>query len=164
MPDSEITVSGLSADWLAQVQHILMHQRCQDGTRHLDELTQPRMENDNQLYDHFKTWRKRAEMLMTGMALKKQPKEFICYYIKAWSGETGYAHIEAVGLLGDDANIKKCILNAIEGHCEPRSYEIVAATAYKQLLQGDLGLPEYIENCKEVTAACNFATAYDKCL
>ena len=54
--------------------------------------------------------------------------------------------------------------NALEGHCKPRSNEIVVATAYRQLVQGDLGLPEYIEKCKEVTAACNFEAAYEKYL
>ena len=43
---------------------------------------------DNQLYDCFKTWRKRVEMLITGMALKKEPQEIMCYCIKTWSGKT----------------------------------------------------------------------------
>ena len=47
---------------------------------------------------------------------------------------------------------------------EPRSNEFVATTAYKHLVQGDLGLPEYIEKCKEVTAVCNFEAAHNKCL
>ena len=29
---------------------------------------------DIQLYDHFKAWRKRVDMLMTGTALKKAPQ------------------------------------------------------------------------------------------
>ena len=37
-------------------------------------------------------------MLSMGMAMKKDPQEFIHHCIKAWSGETGQAHIEAVGL------------------------------------------------------------------
>ena len=47
----------------------------------------------NQLSDHFKALRKKVEMLMTGMALKKEPEDFMCHCIKFWSGETGYAHI-----------------------------------------------------------------------
>ena len=31
-------------------------------------------------------------------------------------------------------------------------------------MQGDLGLPEYIETCEEVKAACNFEALNDKCL
>ena len=58
---------------------------------------------DNQIHDQFMAWRKRIEMLITDMTLKKDPQEFICYYIKAWSGETGQAHFESVGLIGDDA-------------------------------------------------------------
>ena len=110
---------------------------------------------NNQLHDCFKAWRERVEILMTGMALKKKPKEFIRHCLKVWSGQTGYAHIEAVGLTGDDATSIKCILDTPKGHCKPRSNEVVAATAYKQLVHGDLYLPECIENCKEVTAACN---------
>ena len=66
--------------------------------------------------------------------------------------------------MGDDANCTKCLLHTLKGHCKPRSNEIVAAIACKQLVQGDLGLPEYTEKCKEVTAACNFGITYDKCL
>ena len=89
-------------------------------------------------------------MLTTGMALKKELQEFIYHCIKAWSGETAQTHIEAAGLTGDDATSTKHNLDILEGHYKPRSNEIVAATTYKQLVQGDLGLPEYIEKCKEV--------------
>ena len=58
--------------------------------------------DDNQLHDCFKVWRKVLEMLMTGMTLKKE------------SGETSYSHIETVGLTGDDAASKKCILDTLE--------------------------------------------------
>ena len=103
-------------------------------------------------------------MLMTGMALQNEPQDFICHCIKAWSGETSHVHIKAVDLTGDDVASTKCLLNTLDSHCKPTSNKIVAATAYKQLVQGDLGLPKYIEKCKEVTAACNFGTAYYKCL
>ena len=53
---------------------------------------------DNQLHDSFKAWKKRIEMLTIDMALKKEPEEFICHCIKAWAGEMGQVHIEAVGL------------------------------------------------------------------
>ena len=102
-------------------------------------------------------------MLTTCMALKKEFYKFICHCIKAWSGETGQTHIKSVGITGDDATCTKCILGALEGHCKPRSNETVAAKAYKQLVQGNIDLPEYIEMCREVTAACNFEAAYDKC-
>ena len=55
-------------------------------------------------------------MLTTGMTLKKEPKEFTCHCIKAWSGETSQAHIKSVGLTGDDATTTKYILNTLEGH------------------------------------------------
>ena len=55
-------------------------------------------------------------MLMTDMALKKKPQEFICHCIKAWFGETGYAYIEAVGLMDDDINSTKCLLDTLKGH------------------------------------------------
>ena len=98
------------------------------------------------------------------MKMKKEPQEFICHCIKAWSGKTGQAHIESVGLIGDGATSTKCMLDTFEGHCKPRSNEIVATVAYTQLVQGNIGLPEYIKKCKEVTAVCNFEAAYDKCL
>ena len=56
----------------------------------------------------------------------------------------------------------KGIQDTLKGQCKPRSNEIVNVTAYKQLVH--LDLLEYIEKCKEVTVACNFGTAYDKCL
>ena len=77
-------------------------------------------------------------MLMTGMALKKETKGFIYHCIKALSGKTGHTHIEVMGLTGDNATSIKCILDTLEGHCKPRSKEIVAATAYKQQVQGNL--------------------------
>ena len=103
-------------------------------------------------------------MLMTGIALKKEPQEFICHCIMAWSGEMGHAYIKTAGLTDDNANSTKCILDTLKGHCKPRSNETVATTAYKQLAQGDLGLPEHTEKCKEVIAACHFCSRYDKCL
>ena len=65
------------------------------------------------------------------MALQKEPQHFICHCIKAWSGETGHAHIKAVDLTGDDVASTKCLLDILKGHCKPRSNEIVAATTYK---------------------------------
>ena len=119
---------------------------------------------DNQLYAYFKAWRERVEMLVTGMALKKEPQEFICHCIKAWSGKTHHTHIEVVCHTGDDATRTKCLLDTIKGHFKSRSNGIAAVRAYRQLVQGDLGLPEYIEKCKDVTAACYFCKVYDKCL
>ena len=119
---------------------------------------------DNQLYDCFKAWRKMVEMLIMGMALMEEPQDFICHCIKALLGETDHAYIKAVDLTGDDVPSTKCLLDTLKGHCKPRSNEIVAATAYKQLVQGDLGLLKYIRKCKDVTAACNFGTVHDKCL
>ena len=84
--------------------------------------------------------------------------------IKAWPEETGQTYIEFSGLTGYDATSTKCILDAPKGYCKPRSNEILAVTACTQLVQGDLGLPEYAEKYKEVTAACEFEAAYDKCL
>ena len=80
---------------------------------------------------------------MTSMALLIEPQDIICHCTKAWSGDTGHTHIKAVELTGDDAASTKCLSDTLKGHCKPRSNEIVAATAYK--VQGDLGLPEYIE-------------------
>ena len=102
-------------------------------------------------------------MLITGMAVKREPKEFICHCIKAWLGRWA-THIEAVYLMGDNSNSMKCILDAFKIDCKCRSNEIVAATAYKHLVQGYLGLPEYMQKCKEVTRVCHFSAAYDKCL
>ena len=119
---------------------------------------------DNQLYDHYKALRKRVELMMTGMALKKETQDFISHCIKAWFGMMGHARIEVVGLTVDNSNCTKCILDNLKGHCITKSTKILAATAYNQLEQGDLGLPEYIEKCKHVTAAYNFGAAYDKCL
>ena len=106
------------------------------------------------MYDCIKTWRKKGEMMTTGMVLKKEPQEFLCYCINAWSGETGQTHIEFVGFKGDDAPSAKHSLDALEGHCMPRGNEIIVAAAYKYLVQDDLDLAEYIEMWKEVTAAC----------
>ena len=73
-------------------------------------------------------------MLITGMALKKEYQKLMCHCIKAWSGETGQMNIESVGLTGDDATSTKFSLDALEGHCKPRSNEIAAVTAYMQLM------------------------------
>ena len=81
-------------------------------------------------------------MLMTGMSLKK----------------------EVLDLTDDNAVSTKFIPDTLENYCKLRSNEIVAAIAYKQLVQGKLDLPEYKEKCKEVTAVCNLGVAYDKCL
>ena len=100
---------------------------------------------------------------MTCKALKKEPQEFICHCIKAWSREMGHVHIEAAGLIGN-CHQHICILDALKGHCKPRSNVIVVATANKQLELGDVGLPEYVEKCTEVIEECNFGAVYDKCL
>ena len=112
---------------------------------------------DNQMHYSFKALMKRIQMQMTVMTLKKESQEFIYQCIRAWSGEKGHTHIEAVVL--NDANRQKFTLDAYTGHCILRSNKIVAATAYKQLVQGALGLPEYVEKCKEVTAVCNIGIA-----
>ena len=96
-------------------------------------------------------------MLMTSIALKKDPQECIFHCTKAWSGELGHAYTEAVGLTGDDATSTKCLLDTLEGDFKPRSNKIVAVTAYKQLVQGDLGLLEYIENAKKSQQCVPFA-------
>ena len=116
---------------------------------------------DNQQYAHFKAWRKRVEMLITGMVLKKEPQEFICHCIKAWSGN--YTHIEAVGLMDDYANSTKCLLDTLKGHQKPRSNEIVVVKLTNNWYKGTL-VCQCTYKCREVTATCNFGIAYDKCL
>ena len=104
-----------------------------------------------------------GEILMTEMALNKEPQEFMHHCIKAWSGERGCTHIEAAGLTGDNTISTICILGSLEDLCKPRSNEIITATACKQLVQSYLGI-EYIEKCKEVIVTYNFGAEYDKCL
>ena len=55
---------------------------------------------NNQWNECFKAWRKRVEMLKTGMALKKKPKELLSKCIKIRLGETGQVHLESVGFTG----------------------------------------------------------------
>ena len=95
---------------------------------------------DNLLHGRFKTWRKKVELLTKGMELKKEPVEFVCHSIKVWSGETCQTHIEAVDLSDEDVKSTKKCLDVLEQQCKPRSSEIVAATAYKQLVPGEMGL------------------------
>ena len=164
MADCRITVSGLSAE-VASIGAAYPHWYG-DIRMTLDILMKgPSLDltEDNQIYDCFKAWRKRVEMLMTDMTQKKDLQEFLCHFIKAWSGETGHTHIEAVGLTGDNATSTKYILDTLTCHCKPRSNDIVAVTAYKQWVQEDPGLPECIEKCNNATVACSFGTAYDKC-
>ena len=66
-----------------------------------------------------------------------------------------------MGLKGDDASSTKCIQDTLKGHCKLRSNEIVATRVYEQLVQGDLGLAECIEKCKEVKVAYNFGADHD---
>ena len=42
-------------------------------------------------------------MLMTSITLRRKPYKFICHCIQAWLG-MGHINIEAVGLMGDNAN------------------------------------------------------------
>ena len=147
MPDCEITVSGLSAE-VASIGPAYPHPYG-DVKMALDILMKaPSLDwtEDKYLYDCFRVWRKRVEMLMTSMALKIKPQEFICHCIVAWSGETDHVQIEMVGVTGDNATNTKSTLDTLGGHCKPCNYDIVAASACKQLVQQeDLALPEYIE-------------------
>ena len=55
-----------------------------------------------------------------------------------------------------DADLKKWEkhLQKLGEHCKPRGSELVAATQYKALTQGDMKLPEYIEKRSQITDAC----------
>ena len=66
-----------------------------------------------------------------------------------------------MGLKGNDATKEEPILDALEIHCKFRIKEIVAAIAYKQLVQDELGLPFYIKKCKEVRATYTFRAVSD---
>ena len=46
----------------------------------------------NQLYDCFKAWRRRVEMLMTSMALMKEHQDFNSHCIKVGWGDRTHAH------------------------------------------------------------------------
>ena len=50
---------------------------------------------DDRLYDRFKAWRQRVELLTHGMKLKEEEAEFMCHCIKVWSGETGQCVLAA---------------------------------------------------------------------
>ena len=76
------------------------------------------------------------------MVLKKESEKFIGDCIKAWSGEMGHTHRSG----GSDG--WWCSQDEVQTY-RPRSNEIVAATAYKQLVHVDLGLPEYIGGAKK---------------
>ena len=102
-------------------------------------------------------------MLTTGIATKEESQEFICHYIKAldrrdrpdtlnlWVSQVMILHAENISV------------DTLEGYCKPRSNDTEAETAYKQLVQSDLSLPQYTEKCKKITAACNFGAVNHKC-
>ena len=149
MPDCNVTVSGLSKWWLVNKCmasfHILSYEGFQTALDILMKEPSLNWMEDNQLYDYFKTWRKRIEMLTTGMHWRKS-QDFMCHCIKGWSEETGQTHNESAGFTDDDIISTKHIMDGLEDHCKPRSSVIVGSTAYKQLVQGDLGLLEYTGN------------------
>ena len=108
MPECEITISGLSAE-VASIGAAYLYPYGDVKMVLVFLMKGPSLDwtEDNQIYDCFKAWRKKVEMLMTDLALKKDLQEFICHCIKAWSGETGHTHIEVVGVTGDNATSTK---------------------------------------------------------
>ena len=95
-------------------------------------------------------------MLMTAMAMKKEPQEIHLSLHKGLVGEAGHAHIKEGDLTEDNADSTKYLLETLKGHCKLRSNEIVAATVYKQLVQGDLGLPAYIHKMQGSHSSMQF--------
>ena len=53
-------------------------------------------------------------------AKERTPRIYLPLH-KGLVGETGHADIESVGPMGDDANGIKCTLDALKGHCKPKS-------------------------------------------
>ncbi len=115
---------------------------------------------DNGLYDKFKKWKCKASFLADRMKLKKKSNDIIIHCVKAWHEETGMSHIDNARLSDEDS---RKLNKVLESQCKLH-IKIVAALEHKQLTQGDLTLPQYIEKCKLVTKACNFGEAEDKCL
>ena len=117
---------------------------------------------DNQIHDNFKACRKRKEMLITDTE-ERAPRIHLSLHKGLVNGDRLGTH-----WIGR-SHRWLCYKHKMHPGCPWRSLQaqkqwIVAATVYKPLVQVDLGLPEYIEKCKEITAACNFEAAYDKCL
>ena len=101
---------------------------------------------ENQLYDHFKAWRKRVGMLTNCMAPEERtPRIPLLLHKGLVRGDRPCTHRSSGSHRLDDATSTKCILDIIKGPSKSRINEILAATAFKQLVQCDLGLQEYIE-------------------
>ena len=80
--------------------------------------------------------------------------EFVCVCIYQWSGDCGQNILDKETFSEGDLKKWEKHLEKLEAHCKPRGSRFVAATQYKVLTQGDLELPEYIENCRQITDAC----------
>ena len=148
MPECKVTVSGTSAWYLVTKcitsSHIFTHKGFKMALDVMTMWPSLNRSEDNQLHDCFKAWRKKVEILNPGLALNKEPQEFICHCIQAWPGEIGQKHIKSVGVTGDDSTSQKHIKDAFHGQKKPRSNEIAVAMTYEQLVQADPGLPKYI--------------------
>ncbi|PFX14801.1 Retrovirus-related Pol polyprotein from transposon 17.6 [Stylophora pistillata] len=112
--------------------------------------------NNGKLHERFLEWKKKVSILCRGLVKAKADPEFVCLCIYQWSGERGQNILDKATIPANDRKKWEIHLRKVEEQCKPRGSKLVPATQYKELTQGDMELPEYIEKCRQVTDACGW--------
>ena len=131
--------------------------RCQDGTRHLNKWTQPSL-----VRGQPSIWQLQG--------FKEEDRDVDDWHGTEERGPRIHLSLHKGLIRGYRSQTHRSSRSyrwhcSLESHCKPRSNEIVAATAYRQLVQGDLGLPQYIKEMQRNHGSIQLlGIAYNECL
>ena len=122
---------------------------------------------DHQLYDRYKNWKKRVEMLMESV-LEEESDHAKCNYLNFWLGEEGLPLIQKwedtkkLLYTGDDPSGHKLdtYWTLLEEEFKPRANRILSVIdLWTNSKQGQLGLSEWITKVYNQVELCHYNAA-----
>ena len=107
------------------------------------------------LYNRFKLWKQRCELLFCG-PMAKTEEEVKCKYLLFWAGERGLELFNSWGLSDAEQKKLESYWKSFESFAKPQSNELMATWELHNAKQGNLSLEEFITKLRTLVKEANY--------
>ena len=110
------------------------------------------------LYNRFKMWKQRSELLFEG-PMDKTEENVKCKYLLYWAGERGLELYNSWGLTEAEQKVLQNYWEKFEAFVKPQSNELMAAWELHHIKQENLSLEGFIAKLRTLVKEANYPEA-----
>ena len=106
-------------------------------------------------YSRFLEWEEECRLTLGG-PLESLKQAVKANYVQIWAGKAGRMHLKSLKLTDAQKSDPEVIFSKLKEWTQPKSNELIAATTFRRLEQGNLTLSEYIDKATILCDQCNY--------